>query len=345
MKHISQSNNYSRPRSAEKTFQPGRIRLWTIMILAGLCLYYGCRAAAKEDAALNARQDRFIMETLTHDGIARTYHIHLPPGFNREPPAPLVLALHGGGGEGRRFDASTTRGTLVDAADKRGVVLVFPEGIDKHWNDGRSEIFTSNDGFDDVGFLATVIDTMVQEYGIDPRRVYATGISNGGFMAVRLAVDLSDKIAAVAPVTAQLSKALEGLWPDRAISIMIVNGTEDPLVPFDGGHIRLFRFGRSRGEILSTAATVEHFRRHNGCGRRPEKVMLPDRDPADGTRVAIETYAGCREGTEVILVKVIGGGHTWPGGNQYLKPRIVGVVGRDIDASEMILDFFLNHSR
>lgn len=319
--------------------------MWPSIFLVCLCVFSGCRATGKEDPALVARQDRFTTGTLSHGGIARTYHIHLPPGFSTAEPAPLVLALHGGGGEGRRFDASATRGSLVDAADKRGVVLVFPEGVDNHWNDGRSEIHKGKTAPDDVGFIAAVIDTMVQEYGIDPRRVYATGISNGGFMSVRLAVDLSDKLAAVAPVTAQMSKALEGQWPNRPISIMIVNGTQDPLVPFDGGHIRLFRFGRSRGEILSTAATVAHFRRHNGCGSRPEKVMLPDRDAGDGTRVEIETYAGCREGTEVVLVKVIGGGHTWPGGNQYLKPGIVGVVGRDIDASEMILDFFLNHSR
>ena len=186
---------------------------------------------------------------------------------------------------------------------------------------------------------------MVRDYGIDPRRVYATGISNGGFMSVRLAMELSEKIAAVAPVTAQLSKALKDRTPKLPISIMIVNGTKDPLVPFEGGHVRLFRFGRSRGEILSTAATAEHFRRHNGCDKTPKKSGVPDKDPNDGTTVEVEKYAGCKNGAEVILVKVIGGGHTWPGGMQYLKPRIIGAVCRDINASELILDFFLRHSR
>jgi len=126
---------------------------------------------------------------------------------------------------------------------------------------------------------------------------------------------------------------------------MIVNGTKDPLVPFDGGHIRLFKIGRSRGEITSTAYSVEHFRRHNGCGETPEKRTVQDKDPDDGANVEIEKYTGGKDGTEVILVRVIGGGHTWPGGKQYLSSWFIGTVCRDINASEMILDFFLQHSR
>lgn len=325
-------------------------RFWFIqhriaLVLACFLLCIGCDAIAAEDAIQKTRQVKNLTETLRHEGIERTYHIHLPPGFSKDEPAPLVFALHGGGGEGRRFDQYTTQGTLTAAADKRGVVLVFPEGINKQWCDGRTEILKMKKTYDDVGCISGIIDTMVKNYGIDPKRVYATGISNGGFMSVRLAMDLSEKIAAVAPVAAQISKALKDKTPKLPISIMIVNGTKDPLVPFDGGHIRLFRFGRSRGEALSTASTVEHFRLHNGCGKTPEKSTLQDKDPNDGTSVEIEKYTGGKNGTEVILVKVIGGGHTWPGGKQYLKPRIVGAVCRDINASEMILDFFLGHSR
>ena len=164
-------------------------------------------------------------------------------------------------------------------------------------------------------------------------------------MSVRLAMDLSDKLAAVAPVAAQLSKALEDKTPELPISVMIVNGTKDPLVPYDGGHIRIGRFGLSRGEILSTAATIERFCRRNGCDGTPEKTKLADIVPDDAATVEIETYEGGKEGTEVILARIVGGGHTWPGGRQYLGPRIVGTVCRDINASEMILDFFLRHSR
>ena len=291
------------------------------------------------------RQEKLFTETLRHEGVERSYHIHLPPGFSKVRPAPMVLALHGGGGKGLRFDQGATSGTLSAAAGRRGIVLVFPEGVKKQWNDGRTEILKKNKAHDDVGFISRIIDKMVNNYGVDPQRVYATGISNGGFMSIRLAMDLSEKIAAVAPVTAQISKALEKKTPKIPISVMIVNGTQDPLVPFTGGHVRLFKFGRSRGEILSTASTVERFRRHNGCSKTPEIIKVQDLAPEDGANVEIHKYTAGRDGAEVILVKVLGGGHTWPGGKQYLKPRMIGTVCRDINASEMILDFFLTHTR
>jgi polyhydroxybutyrate depolymerase len=109
--------------------------------------------------------------------------------------------------------------------------------------------------------------------------------------------------------------------------------------------VRLFESGRSRGEVLATAVTIAHFRQHNNCNAIPEIAELPDTDPEDGTTVTIETYTGCDDAAEVVLVKVIGGGHTWPGGKQYLGPKLVGVVSHEINASEMILDFFLEHSR
>lgn len=221
------------------------------------------------------------------------------------------------------------------------MVLLFPDGIGRKWSDGR-KVKASHD---DVGFISKLIDLMVKEYKVDPRRIYATGISNGGFMSVRLAMELSEKIAAVAPVTAQIPKVLESRSPKLPISVMIVNGTADPLVPYDGGKIRLFKFGRGRGEIISTSATVDIFRRHNGCDETPKKQLLPDKNPRDGAMIEVGSYTGCKAGTEVILVKVIAGGHTWPGGKQYLGRRIIGPVCRDINASEMILDFFLRHSR
>ncbi len=306
-----------------------------VLLLTCFLICIGAKAIAAKNTNLT--------KTLLHEGIERSCRIHLPPGFSRNKPAPLVLALHGGGGRGQRFDQSTTQGTLTTAADKRGVVLVFPEGVNRKWYDGRTWRLKPKKTYNDVAFISKIIDIMVKDYGIDPKRVYATGISNGGFMSVRLAMDLSEKIAAIAPVTAQIPKALKDKKPKLPISVMIINGTKDPLVPFNGGHA--LWFGRLRGEILSTASTVEFFRRHNGCGRTPEKSKLQDKDPDDGTNVEIEKYTGGKDRAEVILVKIIGGGHTWPGGKQYLKPRFIGAVCRDINASEMILDFFLKHSR
>jgi polyhydroxybutyrate depolymerase len=116
-------------------------------ILSILVLFYiGLKVIAEE----NSRLDK----TLVHEGMKRSYYIHLPPGFKKEKSAPLVIALHGGGGKGRRLDKNTTRETLSTAADKRGVVLVFPEGIDKKWCDGRNETLKKGEIYDDVGFIS-----------------------------------------------------------------------------------------------------------------------------------------------------------------------------------------------
>ncbi|MFZ0548856.1 MAG: PHB depolymerase family esterase [Candidatus Promineifilaceae bacterium] len=292
-----------------------------------------------------ANQLELSKEQIEVDGVERTYYVHLPPNFDENEPSPLVLAFHGGGGNAVHFDKGTGN-TLVEAADERSMVVAFPDGLNNQWCDGRTEHIDEErdcETVGDIAFVSALIDTMVADYGIDPARVYATGISNGGFMSIRLALELSDKIAAVAPVAAQLSVALEDESPQIPISMMLVNGTEDPIVPFDGGQVRLFSGGRSRGDVHATSETIEKFAQFNHCSPTPELVKLPDSDPDDGTTVETESYLGCDQGNEVILVRVIGGGHTWPGGQQYLSEKIVGVASRDANASEMILDFFLRH--
>jgi len=199
---------------------------------------------------------------------------------------------------------------------------------------------------DDVGFISAIIDDMIQNYGVDANRVYATGISNGGFMSIRLALDLSNKIAAVAPVTAQVTEVMQSKVPEFPISLMIVNGEADPLVPFNGGCIDVpLTPNCSRGNVLSTEESIEKFIAFNKCTDPSEGTELIDAFPNDDTRVEITSYNDCDLGKEVVLVKVIGGGHTWPSGAQYLPDSIVGAVSREINASERILDFFLSHSR
>jgi polyhydroxybutyrate depolymerase len=164
-------------------------------------------------------------------------------------------------------------------------------------------------------------------------------------MSIRLALELSEKIAAVAPVTAQVSQTMAQRNSTNPVSLMLLNGTKDPLVPYNGGEVKVFKFGRSRGSVLSTDKTIEKFKKINACDNEVKVKKLPNKVANDKTVVEIYNYDNCNKNSEVILVKVIGGGHTWPGGKQYLRPRRVGVVSREINASKMILDFFLRHSR
>jgi polyhydroxybutyrate depolymerase len=239
-----------------------------------------------------------------------------------------------------------TGGTLSPEAARRGWLLVCPDGIAKGWNDGR--VLTgardrARAGVDDVGFLSALIDRMIAREHADPSRVFVMGISNGGFMAMRLAIDRSDRVAAVAAVAAGLSKFLLNTRPARPVAVLLVNGTDDPLVPYGGGTISVL--GRSRGDVLPTPEAIRWWAARDGCTGAAAVRRLPDRDPDDGTRVTFETTAPCDAGTEVLLYRVEGGGHTWPGGRQYLPRFVGGRVTRDLDGTRAIFDFFACHTR
>ncbi|MBN2077840.1 MAG: hypothetical protein JW838_02670 [Spirochaetes bacterium] len=253
---------------------------------------------------------------------------------------PLLLVLHGGGGKGRGM-ISLTRGRFNELAERDGFLVAYPDGIGRHWNDFRDDPidYAHRNNIDDVGFIRALIDAIAARHPVDGKRVFATGISNGGFMCYRLACELGDRIRGVAVVTANHPEgAKERCRPARPVSVMILNGTEDPLVPYHGGHVTVLK--RKRGAIVSTDETVAFWAGANACSAAPRREALPDADPGDGTRIERITYRDCGEGTSVILYRIIGGGHTWPGGKPYLSERIVGRVSRDIAACDVIWKFF-----
>lgn len=276
---------------------------------------------------------------ITVDGRLRQYRLYVPPSLTRAEPVPLLFVLHGGGGDAPGMERLTRSGFHV-LADEAGFVVVYPEGVDKHWNDGRDlDDTASQANIDDIAFIVALIDHLDQAYPIDRTRVYATGISNGGFMSYRLACELSDQIAGIAAVAANMSDALASTCqPARPVAVMIITGTDDPLVPFEGGDVRVLR--QTRGHVLSTADTAAFWRQQNGCDGPLEVEQLPDRDPDDHTRVSRETSAGCAGGRRVEVVVVDGGGHTWPGGAPYLHRWLIGRTSRDIDANGLIWSFF-----
>jgi polyhydroxybutyrate depolymerase len=318
---------------------PGRRR--ALLLAASL----GALVIAVTLVTCRVRALRGLTEhALLHQGRERTFFVHLPPGHSKDRPVPMVIALHGGGGSAWLVNKSTNY-SLTREADAHGWVLLVPQGVAKGWNDGRPILDRGGReraGVDDVGFIAALIDHAKVQWGIDSERVFVTGISNGGAMSFRLALSLSARIRAAAPVTMSLPAAQRAIVPGRVVSLLMVNGTEDPLVPFAGGQIRVL--GKDRGEVLSTDDTLELWAKHAGCSGRAPDVHLGDLDPEDGTRVTLEERRGCEHGTRVALYRVEGGGHTWPGGTQYLPARLVGRVSRDFDASKAIFDFFASHA-
>jgi len=268
---------------------------------------------------------------LEFGGLTRTYGVHVPPGR----AAGLVLNLHGGGGTGI---AQERLSGFDRVADLSNLLVVYPDGYDKSWADGRGASPADRNDVDDVGFLVQLVGKLANEFGIRPGHVFATGMSNGGFMSNRLACDRADVFAAVAPVSGTLGVGVS-CDPSQPVSVLEAHGTADPLVPFSGGKIH-GRGGLSRS--IAARAMVTKWRTVDGCGD-PSADMLPN--VGDGTVVHRFDSTACAASSEVVFYQIDNGGHTWPGGGQYLPKAIIGSTTRALDASAAIARFFLAHAR
>lgn len=276
--------------------------------------------------------------TLTHDGLARTFGVYVPSGydFSGGTPVPVVLILHGGFGSG--LQAFTTA-RLAALADARGVIVVYPDGVAsplgvRTWNAGGCCGYAQSMAIDDVGFIGALLDQLESEVCIDRRRVHATGMSNGAELAHRLACDLSWRIAAVAPVAGTDNTTT--CAPTRPVPVMTIHGTADQNVPFDGG----VGCGLSGVATTSVPETIARWQERDDCpgGNAPRFVE------GDGT---CETHGHCHSEAEVVLCTIAGGGHSWPGGE---PPAITGIgncpfgaQSQTFDASARALDFFALH--
>lgn len=283
-------------------------------------------------------------QVIKFDGLERTYRVFVPSSYNAHKTVPLLVLLHGGGSDGRQLVRFTGFNRI---AEDEGMIVVTPDGIEKHWNDGRvsTGYLAHEQNVDDVGFISKLIDLLKQQYRIDSRRVYVSGISNGGMMTFRLGIELPEKIAAIAPVVAALPEPLARLSStNRPIPAVIINGTEDPLVNWDGGEVRLLR--RKVGRTLSVPDSVKFWANRNHCIDNPQVTILPDNDPGDGMRV-VKTEYTAPGGADVTFYAVEGGGHTWHGPRpfvQYLPAARIGRACRDFDATEAIWAFFSKHA-
>lgn len=315
-----------------------------ILVLASVA---GFAAAAPKKPQCVPAQGRatYTVESrclsMEYDG-TRTYRLYTPRP-TRKQALPVMLVLHGGGGSGSAMEALTL-GHFNRLADQHGVLIVYPDGIGRSWNDGRSDLRSAaaQEYVDDVGFLRTLVSELGKQQAIQISRVYATGMSNGGLMAYRLACDAADFVAAVAPVAANLSVELaRECRPSRAVPMAIINGTDDPMMPWIGGDIKVL-FSR-RGEVLSAQESFEYFARIGDCAL-PITHSPQDRVPDDRTKVIRHVARECRNGGEVRLYEILGGGHTWPSGNAYLGPRLVGRVSRELNAANEIWNFVSKYS-
>lgn len=237
-----------------------------------------------------------------------------------------------------------TRGAFNGIADRDGVIVVYPDGVGRHWNDGRDLPDTAaRDNVDDVGFIRMLVEEVARQHPLDRGRIFSTGISNGGFMSMRLACEAAETFAAVAAVTAVLSEKLAAhCTPARSVGVALVNGTKDPLVPWSGGTVKVL--GRSRGDVWSAERTFARWLELDGCKGRSADARM-DHDPADQTALVIHRGRDCRDDVQVRLYEIDGGGHTWPRGVPYASERLVGRISQELDASEEIWKFMNANAR
>ncbi len=313
-----------------------------------LALALGCpgaplAAAIQPDDCLAARRSDASREaacySLVQDGHKRTLRVYVPKGH--DAPLPVVLVLHGGGGNGGGMEWLTRHG-FNRIADRDGALVVYPDGIDKGWNDGRGASRSAADAaVDDLAFLRALPAQLATLHRIDRTRLYVTGISNGGMMSYRLACDAADEFAAAAPVAANLSVELAPhCQPARAIPLLIMDGTDDPIMPWKGGTIRVLWM--ARGTVLSVEDSAARWLSLDHCAAfAPLPVMTAD--PPDGTSAA-PRVAHCAGETEVRLYEIRGGGHSWPRGEPYLGALLIGHVSQALDANETIWSFFSQHA-
>jgi polyhydroxybutyrate depolymerase len=264
----------------------------------------------------------------------RCYHLYVPPGYDPSQPAPVVVSLHGWLSNP---NSHATISLWHRLADQEGFLVVYPQGTSfpQRWNsDSNWEVA----GVDDVQFFRDTIDDLSAVAAVDRSRVYVNGFSNGGAMAVQIACQAADQVAAIGTVAGAVV-GMQDCDPPRPVPAMAFHGTADPVVPYEAGELQ----GQLRqgAEVVGAPTTfagaddwVTEWAQQNGCDPVPE--VIPPQGDVKGVR-----YLACDEEAEVIFYTIVGGGHTWPGGTPI---PVVGKTSTDIDATEEMWRFFQGYS-
>lgn len=287
------------------------------------------------------------------DGQNRQFQVHIPACYDRSKATPLVLAFHG-------LHMNSTMMIAMSgfngASERHGFIVVYADSVGGRWSDGTNQAATAAD----VAYVEAIIERLGKVANIDRRRIYACGISNGGYFTQALACAIPDKIAAAGSVAAPLmEQAARTMQSGKPVPIAFILGSDDPLIPWGDGRVKdLGKLGEAlglsslgsidssmvrMGGLMSVPETIAFWTNHNHSSTTPTASQLPDRDPKDGTRIKREQYGSGPN--EVLLYTIEGGGHTWPGCiNLQAISGISGNISQDASGSELLWEFFRNHS-
>lgn len=281
----------------------------------------GLRGTSQAAAAVSRGTN---VRTVTVDGQERSYHVFIPQELGRLKPAPVIFGFHGLASNPKQFAGVSQ---LNERGGSRGYVNVYPEGYKGSWHSGEDCCGEAHkQGINDVAFARAILDDLASLVRVDQRRVFATGISNGGQMAYRLACEMSDRIAAVAVDAGAMRMA--NCRPKRPVSVLHFHGTADKLAPYAGGASRFGQVG------VGAPKTIQRWVEFNGCSAETRETYKK------GAATCV-TQSNCNRGTEVTFCTIEGMGHQWPG--KTVLPRVLGPGTEDLDATAMLLDFFVRH--
>lgn len=305
------------------------ITVLALVVLLGCALAVGVYWGAGPSLRCKWSQEGSLQvgwsaRTVISGGRERCYYLYVPVGYDPARPVPLVVSLHG-------FLSNPASQAWISGwhklAEQEGFLVAYPQGTSwpQRWNAGAAW----NAGADDVQFFRDMLDDVANSGAVDLSRVYVNGFSNGGGMAVRIACQAGDQVAAIGTVAAAVVQ-VGGCVPARPVPVLAFHGTADPIVPYEGGEMsgRLLRKGaeRTRAPIQFAGAEEWTARWAKGNGCAPEPAKIPPQGDVWGQR-----YTSCDQGADVILYTIEDGGHTWPGG---VPIPIVGKTSEAIDATE-----------
>jgi polyhydroxybutyrate depolymerase len=303
----------------------------TIISVITVALFSGCISSNRSPSNQTSTD-----QSLTFDGRIRTYRVHLPSGYNNSDQYPLVIVLHGGMGDTMNIEQSTK---MSNKADEEDFIVVYPNGTASllnmlTWNAGFCCGYAYANDVDDVGFIRALIEQLENNLSIDSHRIYVTGFSNGAMLTYRLGAELSDIVAAIAPVSGSIggyATRNSPLWtipePDYPVPVIAFHGMADTIVPYNGGEptTELGAFS-----YLSVNDSISFWVNHNTCS------TIPQVNVSESGNIIVDTYTATINNADVVLYTVVNGEHRWPGGPGGTQ---------EISATDIIWDFFNDHPK
>ena len=278
----------------------------------------------------HANDTDMIKETINVNNDQRIFYVHLPEIYRQEDKKlPVVIIFHGTVADANKIKNYTK---FNNFADKKGIIAVYPE-------------YTGNFEWDlepaekskDIKFVSKMIDFMTKNYKVDKSKIYATGYSSGAEMDYLLACTLSDKIAAFAPISGNMRKSfIAECKANKPVSILLVHGTDDPYEKWDGNPAK---------EMISVDDILKFWKTRNKCSESIKETVFPHKNPDESLTTA-KLYENdfCKGNSEVSILKIEGGGHTWPGSPTSMRiETFLGKSNYDVECNDIIWDFFSKH--